>query len=377
MIMLPKHLLKSAERNQTSIGDNPCLPPEEENKFIVSLLTSYYDKISQNIDIKNEDELKNQLGSLITKAKKIENKNISSLEQICIECVNELFNIPENTIVIEGKIVNNIDSDVERLVPEKTDNFSFESIDDMNYLTDEIYKRRMLNCLVSGASLYYMKNFKPYFQKIFEIDSDLPSLYKKILTLNDILLFLNKDSLNEDNNDGGKVDVFMSSNESMVTIKAEGLLFPILLNELIKGLLELSISHGLPTEREKAMYIIGKSDFKLAEIWDMRIGCPLWEVIVSIIEELGYSAEEIGINFIFMYIAMMQTAEFNKVMKEIFAKTKKGKTILLSMIKEIKKNKEQDDFDDYIDNHRNKEVYISDDDYYNPEELITDSNIIS
>lgn len=373
--MLPKHILKYAERNQTSIGDNPCLPPGEENNFIVSILSSYFDRISKDINDENEDTLKNKLGELIVKCKKIESKNIQSLEQICIDCINELFNIPEDTIVIEGNIVNKVDTEVERIIPEKTDKFSFDSIKDMNTLTDEIYKRRMLNCLVSGASLYYMKNFKPYFQKIFEIDPDLPSLYKKILSLNDVLLYINKDSFNENNNDGGKVDVFISSEDNMVTIKAEGILFPILLNELIKGLLELSISHGLPTERDKAMYVIGKSDFKLAEIWDMRIGCPLWGNIVSTIEELGYSAEEIGINFIFMYFAMMQTNEFNDSMKEIFAKTKKGKNILLSIIKEIEKNKEQDEFDDYIKNQQNSEIYISDDEYYNPEELIMDSNI--
>lgn len=49
----------------------------------------------------------------------------------------------------------------------------------MNYLSGEIYKRRMLNALVAGASMYYMNYIGNYIKEIFEINPDLPSLYKK------------------------------------------------------------------------------------------------------------------------------------------------------------------------------------------------------
>lgn len=81
--------------------------------------------------------------------------------------------------------------------------------------------------------------------------------------------------------DGGKVDVNLSSSDNIVSIKSQGILMPILLEETIKGILELAISHGLPKNSAKAQYIISKSDFKLAEMWDMRIGLPLWEHILG------------------------------------------------------------------------------------------------
>ena len=369
--MLPKHILKSAEKNLTSLGDNPCLPPEEETNFIVNILTRYYDKLTDGKDI-NEQQIQEELKNLIVQCQKLEKENVNALEKICFDCIDELFEIPEDTIEIEGKLVSKIDNDNERLVPEKIEDFSFDSIDDMNNLSSEIYKRRMLNCLIAGASMYYMKNFKPYFQKIFEINPDLPALYKKILNLNDILLYLSKDKLSDDNNDGGKVDVNISSGNNMVSIKAEALLFPILLNEIIKGILELAISHGLPKNREKAMYVIGKSDFKLAEVWDMRIGCPLWEIIVSLIDELGYNAEEIGINFIMMSFAVMDCNEFNEKMKEILAKTKRGKEIMNEILVEIIHNKEQDEFDDFI-TQMNDKPQLTDDDFYEADELLTDA----
>lgn len=193
------------------------------------------------------------------------------------------------------------------------------------------------------------------------------------MSINDILLFLTKDNL-KDNSDGGAVNVYISDENNIVTIESKALLFPILLAETIKGILELSISHGLPNNRNKAMYVIGKSDFKLAEVWDMRIGCPLWEIIVKECDSIGYDIKEVGINFILMYFAIMPVEEFNMKMKEIFANTKKGKKILIDIISDINKNKEQDDFNDFINNQNSNNI-IGDEEYFEAEDLITDSII--
>ena len=122
----------------------------------------------------------------------------------------------------------------------------------------------------------------------------------------------------------------------------------------------------------KGTYKSKIADFKLAEVWDMRIGCPLWEIIVSLIDELGYNAEEIGINFIMMSFAVMDCNEFNEKMKEILAKTKRGKEIMNEILVEIIHNKEQDEFDDFITNMNNK-PQLTDDDYYEADELLTDA----
>lgn len=371
---LPKHILKATETNKTSIGDNPCLPPEEETTFITQLLNNYFEILSKSFEGKTEKELVNELGALLTKAKKIERNNIESLEKICVESVGELFQIPSDTLDIECKLVNKVDSSRERLIPEKTVDFSFDSIDDMHYLTGEIYKRRVLNALIMGASLYYAKHFKTYFQKVFDIEPELPLLYKKIVDTNEYLMYLTKDSLSDENsNDGGKVDVEITSQDNLVKIKSEGVIFPILLSETIKGILELAISHGLPKEKSKAMYVMSKSDFKLAEIWDMRIGCPLWNLIVNEIKSLGYDVIEIGVNFILMYFATMSVDNFNQSMKEIFAKTKKGKEILRSLLEDITYNKEKDDFDDYVFSKNSETYLINDEEMFSPDELITDS----
>lgn len=324
----------------------------------------------------NVDDLKSTLSEALTECKKIESKHQQELEKLCADTVNEIFNIPQDTLKIEMNIVNNIDAKDERLVPEKTIDFTFDDIEDMNNLTEEVYKRRMLNALVAGASMSFSENISSYIQGLFEIDSDLPSLYKKIFKLNNILLYLEKDSFNkEEMTDGGKVDVNISSPTSIVEIKSQGVLMPILLEETIKGILELAISHGLPKNAAKAQYVISKSDFKLAEMWDMRLGLPLWNLITQTLEEQGVSIDKVGANYLLMEIASLDVNEFNYALKEVFKCTRRGKQILSSIANSIIERKEEEDFNNHMNGKNSETELIGDEEYYNPEELIADSEI--
>lgn len=374
MVELPKHIIKSLRTNRTSLGEHPAFPPEEEEKFIVNLVSDTFNEIVENTDIEDVTVLENELSTIIGQCRKIEKDNIQALEELSYKIITEMFDIPSDTLKMEGKIVNKIDTSTERLVPEKTEGFSFDDIEDMNYLSGEIYKRRMLNALVAGASMYYMNYIGNYIKEIFEINPDLPSLYKKMIDYNNLLLYISKDTLNtKETTDGGKVDVTISSKDEYPIIKAEGLLFPILFEETVKGILELAISHGLPNNVEKAKYVIGKADFKIAEVWDMRLGYALWKLIQDEISECGYDIFEIGINFFLMELSQMDTEEFNSTLKEIFARTKKGKRNIDEIVQRITYNKDKDEFDDYIKTKNDSTIQINDDEYFTPEELITDN----
>ena len=62
----------------------------------------------------------------------------------------------------------------------------------------------------------------------------------------------------------------------------------------------------------------------------------------------------------------MDCQTFNESLQEIFAKTKKGKQIISEMVENIMYDKEQDEFDDYIQNRNNELIQINDDEYFTP-----------
>ena len=128
MLELPRYILNSLNNNKTSLGEHPAYPPEEEEKFIINAVANKFSDIVKNIEITDIEQLKSELGSLLTKCKKIESKNTSALEQLCVDIVSELFSIPEDTVQINVKIVNEVNDDNQILLPEKTSDFSFDSI---------------------------------------------------------------------------------------------------------------------------------------------------------------------------------------------------------------------------------------------------------
>ena len=136
----------------------------------------------------------------------------------------------------------------------------------------------------------------------------------------------------------------------------------------------MAISHGLPENSDKARYVMSKSDFTLAELWDMRLGYWLWSLIETQIKKCGYDLTEIGINFFLMELAEMPCEIFNKSLMEIFARTRKGKEIITDICESIVHDKEQDEFDDYIQSKNDELIQINDNDgYFTSEELINDS----
>ena len=372
---LPKHIITSLKKNKTSLGEHPSLPPDEEDTFLISLLSKYYTQIDEITEQNDVNTIQEELQKLLTQCKKIENTSIDALEELCQKVVTNLFQVPEDTIVIECKIVNDVNVSQQRFLPDSSVEYTFDDISDMSRLTDEVYKRRMLNALVVGAAMFYSNNIDFYVQDLFKINPELPSLHKKILDLNTKLLYLQKDSLTTSSSvNGGKVDVLITSQNKQVKICAEGIIFPILLEEVIKGILEVAISHGLPLDREKAEYVTRKADFRLAETWDMRLGVPLWLQILSLCEELNLDIMgDSMINFFLYEVALLDVKSFNHFLQNVFKKTKEGKRLITDMVNNIKMLKGRDEFNDFIQTQRNKHYIINDDvEYFSVDELLSD-----
>lgn len=375
---LPKHIINSLINNRTSLGEHPSLPPDEEEKFLIYLIGDYYNDLCQHGEIDDISIITEDLRTMLTRCQKLESTCIEALQTLCVNVINQIFEIPEDTLEINCSIVDNVDTSKQRVVPEKTTDFSFDDIDDMSYLTQEIYKRRILNALVMGASMYYASNIDTYVQDLFKINPELPSLYKQILDLNTKLMYLKKDTLDSQQSmDGGKVEVVISNVDNKIIINAEGVIFPILLEETIKGILEVAIAHGLPNNRTKAEYVTKKADFKLAEIWDMRIGLPLWMRIESLFDETNtFNDNNYILNFFLYELSLLPVNEFNSTLQNIFKKTRKGKDWVKKIMVEIEHKKELDDFNDFINQQSNKSYSLNDnEEYFTSEELITDSTL--
>lgn len=375
---LPDFLVKAIRDNCTSLGDHPAFPPEEEETFVGYIVKSQYRSIMSLLG--NEPaaprEISARLSELLSECQKTESASKEALEKLCSDICLSIFDIPEDTIIIESHLVDVCDMSKYRITPESTPDFSFNDIEEMKCLSDEIYKRRMIDALITGASMYYATNIEYYIREVYKINPALVRLYPEITKYNMALLYSQPDTIkNVKRNCGGKVDVYIGGEDERIQIKAEGVIFPVMLEYTIRGLLETAALQGLPEDKEKAEYIMGKADYRLAENWDMRLGIPLWSILMQDIEKCGGNLDEVGSNFIIMELSRLKSDMFNKYLQNAFKRTKKGLEMTKELVDTIQYNKELDDFDNFVQTSNSK-YSINDNSEYTAAELLQEINNI-
>jgi hypothetical protein len=145
--------------------------------------------------------------------------------------------------------------------------------------------------------------------------------------------------------------------DEKTTINVQGIIFPLLLQETIKGLFELFSAHGLPTDKEKAKYIIKKADFVLAEPWDLRLGVGLWKRVFGKVQDTNM------IPYMFTSLVKLDTDSFNSIMKEILSNTQKGNELINDLMQQAEYDNGYQQFTNRI-NAKNLDKSLIQDSYF-------------
>lgn len=373
MDVLPDIIVSKILRNKTSLGNNPSIPDIFDEPFLLRMAENGFKdcknklKSIGEITEVNETELEPALAKLIQKCIEIETPYRAELEKACLNYVIDLFEIPDETVDITMSLSDSVDtSKVSAAVDPSKDTTEYNSVDDAMNIKGEIYKRRLLNVLCVGAAMRLSENYSFFENEINKINPELTNLYNKITSLNNYLLYTKDDFGITDKTKMqiGIVEVSLTNEDNKPKIDAQGVIFPILLMETIKGFMELFISHGLPSDLNIATSIIGKTDFLKAEPWDMKFGPLLWDLFSDSFNDIG----TIELPYLIKRVSKLPVDKFNFLMKEVFAKTKKGKELMTNISHKSKKDIEYDKFVDKMAKMKQDKGIITDD-YIKPDEL--------
>ena len=373
MDTLPDDVVDKIINNKTSLGNNPSIPDIFEEPFLLKMAENGFDnaknKLKEIGEISDVEETKlgPALSKLILKCKEIEKPYRSELEKICMNFVIDLFRVPDETVDISVSLCDDVDMNRNSfIVDPNIETPEFDSVKNAISIRGEVYKRRMLNVLCTGAAMRISENFDNFINEINDINPKLIDLYNKIISLNTYLLYTKNDFGIDDNNKMqlGVVEVSLGNDETKSKIESQGVILPILLMETIKGFMELFISHGLPKDVNDAIAVIGRSDFIKAEPWDMKFGPILWDLFYNSSNDVTYDE----LPYLIKIISELSVNKFNFLMKEIFAKTKKVKHIMSKLSFKAKRNFEYDKFVDKMTKMKTDKGIITDD-YIHPDEL--------
>lgn len=369
--LLPKHLYKLLTTHTTSLGDNKAFPVEDDHPFDYTIIKQRFIEVSDAIDelgleSLDNDSLMTELSELLSRCKEMEAPIKDFLEKLCENVVNKMFSIPDETINLTCKLVGKIKPEKPvRVLPEPigSDDFKFRNVDDIKLSKDAVAKRRFVNSLMQGAAYTYANNVSLYEEELDKVNDELIPLYERIRVINDYLLFSKRDNITNDNiMQGAYVETKVGVGEDRSEIKAQGLIFPLLLQETIKGFFEVFSVHGLPSDRKLANYIIKKADFIKAEPWDMRFGVTLWKKVFGTVGDTGV------IPYAFTELIEMPCEEFNLSMNEILSSTEKGDEIIGDIISKSYNDSDYQEFKNSIVK-RNLDKSIISDGYFSAAEL--------
>lgn len=370
---IPEDIKLSLLNNTTSLGNNPAIPDIYNIPFLLKLANSRFESIKETlvnigeIDDFEDTEINSMLSKLINKCVELERPFRDKLEKLCVNYVIDTFHVPEDSVQINISLVDNVDLNAPSIIVDPIDgDDEFDDVEMASNIRGEVYKRRILEALCMGEAISLSSDIDSYAESVEEISPELCELYHKIIALNNYALYMKDDiGINDKNKmQLGTVNVEFGNETQQVRITAQGKIFPVLLSETLRGFMELFVSHGLPKDKKTAELVIGKSDFLKAEPWDMRLGPSLWALLSNSFNDV--TLDELP--YLLKRIATLDVEKFNFLMKEVFAKTKKGKQIMSKICSKAKNDIEYDKFTDKMDKMKiDKSIII--DEFINEDEL--------
>ena len=227
-------------------------------------------------------------------------------------------------------------------------------------------KRRFINALIQGSSKKGHYMFELVRDELDRIDPNLLNLYGIVMSINDLMYWVLPDQMMDmmmsQSGVGGKEEVNIETDPP--TVKAQGLFFPILVHELIKGTMEVLGTQGLPDDPKQAEMVMASTDTLANEIWDLRLGPVLWEKFLSAYPERLFDEDKKFIqSYLFARFSALSADEFFKLAKMILRGDAKATSILDKMVTEIVNHLNE------VHGNEDDEDYSDDDDTMGPDDL--------
>jgi hypothetical protein len=312
---------------------------------------------------------------------RIEGQHREELEELAKEAALEETEVPADWYEIEALLNRQpINTGNFRMKPEDEEDeeedenetpeipsFDVEDLTDEEILELEKHKRNIINAIIQGAAKkgHYLFQKPDIKARLDEIDPSLYRDYLGIMAINDFLYFSMEQMIEMMSQTGqgvaGKVELKNNDEEGEeedeggeetpdTKIVAEGMIFPILCHEIIKGLEEAKGRHGLPKDPSLRQKVQGQVDVLSNEPMQLRIGPEIVEKLRFALPDEMYDESNKGlINWFHTLLYQIPAQEFLELIglaiSEDESKVKKATAKFKEIMKEAQQLKS--DFENY------------------------------
>lgn len=373
-------------------GKNPAMRkgPKDVERLVSSRFKKVADKLKSVPGVRNLSPrviqgFYMQMMNRIPEVMAIEARHRDALIELAKKASLEESEVPEGWVEIIAELGMPIDTSNFRYNPEEDDedeedekekkpklqmpSFDIEDLTDAEQLELEKHKRNIINAIIQGAAKkgHYIFQKPSVKRALDKIDPSLFPLYLAIMAVNDYMYFTQEQMIEmmsetgmgvagkveldpEDDDEDGEEGGEEGQSESDTTIKAQGLIFPILCHEIIKGIEESKGRHGLPKEPGMRQKVQQQVDTLANEPMQLRIGPEIVEKIRFALPDPMFDDSNKGlINWFHILLYQIPAQEFLEIIgdaiSEDSAKNKKATKKFEEIMKEAQDLKSE--FEDY------------------------------
>jgi hypothetical protein len=228
----------------------------------------------------------------------------------------------------------------------------------------EAGKRRFVNALIQGAAINKNYAFHEIADELRAINPQILNLYGRAMSIAELVYWnMPEQSLNQMmgmGGAGGMEEITQepreqapeqdeppdfeqhpdlpqepqaeAPQEKVWVVHAYGIVFPVLVQEIVKGLYEF-LAHNEEEPNEIRDYSYRKSDTLGNEQWDIMQGPGIWRHLNHLVNQANGS-EYMG--RVFRHLVTLPTGEFNELMREILGETPRGRNYIRDTVNEIR-----------------------------------------
>lgn len=376
---------------ESMYATNPAMKKGE--KDVQRLVGSRFQKVAQKlrdvtgIQTLTAGQVQNLYMEMMQKIPmimQVEAGSKKKLEDLAIKASLDETEVPEGWVEIDAQLGNRIDVSNFRYEPEDEEDeeeqedkkapleipsFDVEDLTDEEELELEKHKRNIINAIIQGAAKrgHYIFQKPSVKRELDKINPELFGLYLAIMAVNDYMYFTQEQMIEMMSQTGqgvaGKVELDPGGDdeegeeggeegqsESDTVIKAQGLIFPILCHEIIKGVEESKARHGLPKEPGMRQKVQNQVDLLSNEPMQLRIGPEIVEKIRYALPDPMFDEENKGlINWFHILLYQIPAQEFLEIIGDAISDDKSKNKRATQRFEEIMKEAQQmkSDFEDY------------------------------
>ena len=268
-----KGIVQAIKRGETSFANNPSLP---EGNYLDNVASAQFQELLEKIrhyykkPLHSANDLVMAMYQIHGEIQQIESTHVPELAQLAVKLVSEAYGVNEDELQFKIQLGDQ-DVDVGGTQEEAPQS-------DVQADPKEVHKRNMVNALIQGAGLRGQYLFHMASGQLSQISPDLVPLYGLLMSLGEYAYWIIPPNVVA-GMAGGTEQVKLD--EEVPQIKASATVFPVLLQELVKGVVELVSMHGLPSDAGQQQAVLNQTDTLQNEMWAIRFGKEFWDKFMA------------------------------------------------------------------------------------------------